>query len=127
MSYNISTFKIKVLDGFKFDVNAIKKQAENFWPGLDGDAIEISESNGTSSICFFGGPEIIGKLDGNWLELEKMYFDGEWSGTLWREVILPSLAGCPGKLEVVLIWEGGDYMERVFVNDGEYTEEEVDL
>lgn len=52
---------------------------------------------------------------------------GEGSGSFWHEVLNQALEKSTGMLEVVRIWEGGDYIDRLRVKDGVVTEEKIEL
>lgn len=52
---------------------------------------------------------------------------GEGSGSFWHEVLKSALEKSTGTLEVIRIWEGGDYIDRLRVKDGVLSEEKVEL
>jgi hypothetical protein len=52
---------------------------------------------------------------------------GEGSNTYYHEVLLPALIQSKGVLDAVLVWEGGDYIMRLSVCDGEVAEIAIEL
>lgn len=52
---------------------------------------------------------------------------GEGSGSLWHEALKQALGKSTGTLEAVRVWEGGDYVDRLRVEDGVITEEKIEL
>ena len=78
----------------------------------------------------FGEGWIIGEpslLDDTMLLVNEVTVYGEGSGTFMREIFTPALAKSTGVLEAVLIWEGGDTISRLVVEDGKVTESDIEL
>lgn len=126
MSFNISDFKVKKLSDFSFSLNDIKtKYVEVFG---DDDDLDISEANGVTTVCFLGGPEIIGVADEQGtFAVSELSIHGDWSGTVFRDILKPVFTSSKGQMEAVLIWEGGEQIQRVTVSNGNFTETEIDL
>lgn len=61
------------------------------------------------------------------LEVTDIDISGEFSGTFWEWIVKPALAKSTGQLDAVLVWEGGDRVEKIVVDNGEITETEIDL
>ena len=122
MPYNVSHWKTKVLDGLQFSTDVVPEDCNiGLTPTINmgGDLcvyVPIGENNG-----------IVGKLRGNLVDVGLIDCFGEHSGTDYADVLLPILRQSTGKLEAVLIWEEGDWITRLKVNDGQVTEEEIDL
>lgn len=134
MPYNISTCKVKELNNFILDVGLIR--AEHSMCFGDDAGLEIYQGvwdgryripSDLVTICFFDGPELRGVCTGDKLMVVELDLYGEWSGTFYEEILKPVFEKSVGRLEAVLIWEGGDQIQRVKVVDGVLTEEEVDL
>jgi len=87
----------------------------------------------TNNIRISISPTDISKLSGvlvktpnGWrLDVDEIYFQGEKSGTFYQEIIKPMLKLSAGKLEAILIWEGGDSIIRLSVEDGKITQVEL--
>ena len=123
MTYNISSIKLKKVDNFKFDIEELTYRFFRYFNR--STSIDVITEGEETTVYFFDGAEITGQLDGQWLELKKLGITGEFSGTIWNNVIVPSLPKTTGKLEAVLIWEGGDYIERVTIDNGECHNEQI--
>lgn len=63
--------------------------------------------------------------DGN-LHITEFEIYGEGSGTLMNWILEPALKQSTGELEAVLVWEGGDSITRLLVNNGELKSENVE-
>ena len=60
-------------------------------------------------------------------EVTNINIVGEASGTFYEWILIPALKRSKGVLEAVLIWEGGDSIERLKVSDGIITSKKIDL
>jgi len=118
MPYNISMIKVKELHDFKLNLNILK--ATIIVKHNRGNSIvELSDLEITKNkIIFFDCLEIEGQLRDDLFTVTNFDWCGDWSGIVWRDVLLPSFSSSLGIMKVVLIWEGGDYIEQVNVNDG---------
>lgn len=61
------------------------------------------------------------------LEVEKIDISGEGSGTAMAWIFRPAFEDSTGKFSAMTVWEGGDSICRITVEDGVYEEEEVEL
>ncbi len=122
MSYNIDTWKTKDLHDFRIAMHALK-EVKGY---LHSPSLNIE----TGVLHFTGraeGFELQGKQEGDWLLVSHLESYGESSDTMQeylKERILPHTTG---RLCAVLVWEGGDTIERLTVQDGTITEEEIEL
>jgi len=73
-----------------------------------------------------GSDEIIGELflDGT-IKVKDIKLYGEGSGTAYEEILKPALKKSTGYLSARLIWEGGDTIENIVVQDGDIIECEL--
>lgn len=60
-------------------------------------------------------------------KLTELSWRGEGSGHSWHEVFLPKIAPLiRGRIEAVVIWEGGDSVSGIIVDDGKVTDCDVE-
>lgn len=128
MSYNIDTWKTKRIESLRmkakdlesyFDVKVVTKCSKCGHP-LSAPKIEC---NGDLAGEFM----LRGQVEDDQFLIEDLWMTGEWSGHIYHEKLLRALKESMGQLEAVLIWEGGDHVSRLVVNDGEVKEENVEL
>lgn len=121
MSYNITTWNVKTLDGLAIPVNAL----------CDGDYFKapvLDTKTGAFSIYGMDGTYIKGAIKGDgYIHVTEIQCYGEGSGSTYRKVLLPALEQSVGTLIVSCVWEGGDDLSRLTVRDGVVTEEEIDI
>ena len=123
MSYNISAWKTKQLKDLVIPFESFAE--------LGSDRIEtIIEGAKTTVIIYLsedaGITGILSDENRNILVGEINLY-GEFSGHDYGDFLLPALKTSTGILEAVLVWEGGDSITRLIVNDGEVTEQDVEL
>ena len=61
------------------------------------------------------------------LHVSEIAIHGEGSGTLLDWIIGPALKDSTGRLVATRVWEGGDTIDRLIVNDGEVGFEGIEL
>lgn len=122
MSYNIDTWKTKELRNFRIKMEALRYKEDY----LDHPTLDTQ----TGILTFTGraaGFELRGVQSGAWLDVDAIESYGEASGTMHEYLKETILAQSTGVLVAVLIWEGGDTIERLTVRDGAITEESIEL
>jgi len=125
MSFNIDRWKTKRIENLKIP---IKELTDNQY-----SEYKITPDCHHCTIWSGDGSEIEGSIshsvDGkdNHIVVEKIVLQGEFSGTAYHEILLPALKKSTGILEAVTIWEGGELIERLLVEDGKITETEIEL
>ncbi len=67
---------------------------------------------------------IVRTLDGERLNVTDLSYYGEYSGTYWDE-FEKLLEQSTGTLKARVVWEGGDSVEVVTIENGEITREEL--
>lgn len=125
VSYNIDTWKTKRLGNLTIPLKAFFKHERKDWHP-NQPVIDNAETGEVVLECGCG-QEIKGVLkDGNLLVTE---FDmtGEGSGTFYEWILVPALEESAGTLEAVLIWEGGDSIQRLKVKDGKVRSSDIKL
>lgn len=126
MSYNIDTWKTKSLVDLEIPLRAIYDSDKRGWleaPRIGKDDpeqvfISIGECAGITALL---------RTTDNVLCVSKVRVSGEGSGTMYSEILLPALKKSSGKLEAVLVWEGGDSITRLIVDNGKVAEENIEL
>ena len=119
MSYNVTGFAIKKLDSFTLSYRSLLDAS-------DGDV------NITDNVLAFNsfpveGMEIVGTLDtpdDERLNVTDISYYGEYSGTYWDE-FEELLTQSTGTLKARIVWEGGDSVEVVTIENGVLTREEL--
>lgn len=126
MSYNITHWETKQIGGL---VIPIRRLTVSRGHGCilsvqrrPGDVLVITPTEGGE---IRGGRCKLDKEDA--LAVGAIRLRGEGSGTYYHEMLLPALKKSKGKLEAVLVWEGGEYINRLLVEDGQVAEEKVEL
>lgn len=126
MSYNIDRWRTKKLENLVVPLTAFYKHERKDWhpskPTLEDIATkEITLKCGCNQ-------KITGILDeNNQLQITKLDMNGEGSGTFFEWILEPALKESHGQLEAVLIWERGDSVTRLTVNDGVVKHANIDL
>ena len=122
MSYNITSWKTKKIDGLKIPLSEFTKHPrKDFHP-----AIELDD-DGATLVISMADFQILGKKENDSILVEQIDISGEFSGTFFRELFDDALESAEGYLEAVLIWEGGDSITRLVVCENEYSHEEIEL
>ena len=128
MSYNIDTWKTKKLDSLAIPLSAFyAHERKDFHPRT---IINIQEGEGGDYSIILEASEgkgIHGLLVDGVVRVETIEIRGEFSGTMYREVLIPALEKSTGELEAVLIWEGGDSVTRLAVKDGHIIDTDIEL
>lgn len=118
MSYNISNWSTKKLDGLLIPFRALE--------GLDKPSFNL----GTGELRWEGdlaeGFELVGKSHGEELAVSSIRMYGEGSGHAFDrlEAILKDSTGV---LIASLVWEGGDSISRLTVKDGVVKHEDIEI
>ena len=116
MSYNVTGFALKKLDSFTLPYAAVLEASEGD-VNIAGDVLTFDEFYAE---CM----EIVGTLDGDRLIVTDLDYHGEGSGTYWdnfEELLKQST----GTLKARIVWEGGDTVEVVTIENGTITREEL--
>jgi hypothetical protein len=119
MPYNISNWKTKRLENFCIDWDALFA-----FPDLD--ILGAGPNGGIRIGGFSEGFCLEGKQDDSRLIVSKIESWGEYSGTSF-EALLKLLEYSSGTMEAVLVWEGGDSIQRLVVIDSEWELSEIEL
>ena len=122
MSYNIDTWKTKELGNFRIALAALHAKEDY----LDAPTLDIA----TNTLTFTGrgeGFELRGRREGDTLVVSHIDNHGEASGTMQEYLIDTVFPHSAGYLHAVLVWEGGDTIERLQVRDGQIETEEIEL
>ena len=121
MSYNIDTWKTKELKNLQIPLSAFFLYERKDWHP------QINKTENGKTIVDFGNDEIIGIETNGIITVEKISISGEFSGTIYNEMLKPALEKSKGILTVITIWEGGDSIYRLEVKNGDVKDTEVDL
>jgi len=130
MSYNISDWKTKRLENLVIPMKAFYIYDRKDWHPtfeftIEGNDVEVAR---LQDFEFVLEGIVKGETEETAiLKVSDIDITGEGSGTFMSWILVPALKQSTGILEAVLIWEGGDSITRLSFNDGEFTEEEIEL
>jgi hypothetical protein len=112
MSYNIDTFKLKKLESFSFPVASLYKNEREDWHperhNKDDGTVEFNNMETTIS----------GTIENDVFYMKEISCTGEGSGTVMNDMLEPAFKESKGVLIASCVWEGGDSINRIKVNDG---------
>ena len=112
MSYNIDTFKLKKLQDLSFPVKALYKN-----PRTDWHPERVNNDDGT--VTFINcETEIKGTVKDDIFYMESIKCSDEGSGIVMRDMLEPAFKESKGILVASCVWEGGDSINKLLVEDG---------
>lgn len=120
MSYNIDTWRNKKIDNLSIPLDALHQYG---W-----DDVRLDVKNDPTTVVAYGQSEdsiIEGDLVDKSVRVKTIRSRGVWSGN-FQEDIRSLLRLSTGYLEATLVWEGGDTITKLIVDDGVVTEKEID-
>lgn len=125
MSYNVDHCKVKKLENLRVPLSVLKAMDVNRY----GEHLLVHEiGDDTWSYNDNGeGLSMSGTIMNDEARIRELIIFGEGSGHQFTDLLLPMLKQSKGIFEAVLIWEGGDSINRVKSLDGVVTTEDVDL
>ena len=125
MSYNIDRWRTKKLNNLVVPLTAFYKHERTDWHPSQPKIVR-TETNEVELEC--GCEQVIyGVLKNGLLTITEFDMAGEGSGTFYNWILAPALKESTGKLEAVLIWQGGDSINRLKVKDGVIILEDIEL
>ena len=117
MSYNVTGWAIKKLDAFTLPYKDVLEMTDYTARQQDGiytfNAFEVE------------GMEIIGTLENDRIIVSDLSYSGEYSGTYWDIGFEPILLKSTGTMRARVVWEGGDAVEVVTVENGVISREDL--
>lgn len=128
MSYNISTFKLKELNNLLIPLKAFYKSARR-----GGNPESRKNDDGSITLSGCEGEGITGIMHGSYvmedifLKVTAIDIHGEGSGYFMREILEPALKESRGKLTASCVWEGGDSINKLIVEDGKVIWENIEI
>lgn len=122
MSYNIDTFIVKQLEDLKIPVSSFFIHERDDW-----HPEKKIDENGKLTLLCGCGQEIVGVVDGDMINIESISMSGEGSGTFVNWILESALKHSTGKLVASCVWEGGDSIKKLTVNNGKVEWEEIDI
>lgn len=121
MSYNIDTFKVKELTDLEIPVASLYKHEREDWH-------PHKTNNDDGSVTFSNCETILhGKIVADMFFVDKIDCSGEGSGTAMNWMLEPALEDSTGKLVVSCVWEGGDSINQLIVDDGVVEWHDIDI
>ncbi len=121
MSYNIDTFKLKILDELSFPVAALYANPREDW--------HPERKDQEDGVTVFTNLETVlhGRIEGDRYHVTYISCCGEGSGTIMNDMLEPALAESTGRLVASCVWEGGDCINRLNVNNGTVSWEDIEI
>jgi len=125
MAYNIDTAKIKRLESLVIPLDQLYVHEREDWHPtqpkiLNADTMEVEIKGAFEQT-------IKGLLKDGQLHVTEMDLQGEGSGTFRNWILDPALKKSTGILEASFVWEGGDSITKLTVNNGDLKEVEVEI
>ena len=122
MSYNISFWITKKLEDLRIPLKVFFPEPDKmWWPEKEWT------DDGTLILRFMDAAEICGdEIDGI-VHVKEIEFYGDGSGTSMWEILEPALKESQGRMVASLVWEGGDTINRLIVNDGDVKWEDIEI
>lgn len=118
MSYNLDNFRVVKVDNFRINPQRLDSMA-------DAGALDMYKYDNGRWTIQFAFPEV-GEMEGRRVNengvfvVESIQLYGGGSGLFMSETLEPLLAeDSAGYLEAILVWEGGDSLQRMTVRDGQ--------
>lgn len=116
MSFNIDNWKVKEMADFRIPMDVLTKSYE----------VETDHRKKTTFVEICEG-EVEGDVVDGWFVPRVFKLYGEASGTAMDDLVDNVFPRSRGTLKAVLVWEGGEMIERISVIDGVVDREEIDL
>lgn len=113
MSYNIDTFKTKKIENLIIPVASFFKHERSDW---HPDKV----INDDMSVTFHNmETEITGRIIDDDLHVSSINCAGEGSGTIMNWILEPAFKDSSGTFIAACVWEGGDSINRIIVENGD--------
>lgn len=124
MSFNISRFKLKEFKNLRIPVEALfPKGAENYHPE------RVNNDDGSTEFILSPGGGLAGVIDDegylNVNDVGDITDDG--SGYVMEDILIPALKQSTGAIVFTLIWESGEHIESIVVNNGDIHRITIDV
>ena len=112
MSYNITDFRVKKIEGFSFPLSSLYKNERKDWH-------PDRKNNDNGTVTFTNcDTEISGTIKDDEFYMTAIDCCGEGSGTVITRMLEPAFEDSVGVLIASCVWEGGDSINRLEVNNG---------
>jgi hypothetical protein len=122
MSYNCDTWKTKELRDLRLPISSLFKHGRQDWHPK-----RINNDDGTVEFRIMEGVFVRGTIDGNVLDVSAIACHGEGSGTAMNWILEPALNDSTGRMVASCVWEGGDSVNRIIVENGSVSWVDVEI
>ena len=119
MSYNVTGFKVKEITGLLIPTKRLYDDADSYEETKDEDGDTVKTY--TYGECYISGRD----FDFQRIIVDRINIQGEGSGETFDYILRPLFKYSMGKLIAVMIWEGGDSINRLLVDDGHVDETDI--
>jgi len=120
MSYNCDRWKVKRIENLHIPFEEFFKSPRTDW----APKVEHFE-NSRCRISWSETIYVVGVLVDTDLSVYGIKTEGEGSGFVYNEFLVPALCKSTGELEVLTSWERGDAVEKIYVSDGKILVEDL--
>jgi len=122
MSYNITAWNEKLVENLMIPIGSFYKSGREDWhfKKIIEDQQHVTLEGMATVISGFLRPD-------GYLIVSIFKCVGEGSGTEMNLIIEPALEDSKGKLIATCVWEGGESINKLIVNDGEIEWKEIDI
>lgn len=122
MGYNIDNWKTKKLNNLTIPLEAFFRHPRTDWHPKQ--SLRGTQDLTLECGC---GQEIKGTLNGENIVVTEFDMHGEGSGTFYHMILEPAFKESKGELEAVLVWEGGDTIQKLRVKNGAVITTNIEL
>ncbi|SRR6266699_177557 len=129
MSYNITRFKVRRIDlslplAFDFQqwLETQPPSVGKKWCMEDEVAVNLAKGTWTLPLS---DQELSGAIEGDRLIVNSVSCSSEGSGYIYSDILLPLFKEFRGYLIAAVVWEGGDKVCHLSIEDGVVEEEEI--
>ena len=120
MSYNCDLWKTKELKDFMIPVESLFKGTEDWHP----DRINNDDGTVTFEMC---EATLHGVINDTWFIVKSIDCSGEGSGSAMHYVLEPAFEDSLGILVASCVWERGDSINQITVENGKVSWKDIEI
>lgn len=121
MSYNVTNWRNKELENLVILMGSFYCEREDWRPN------RYNRDDGSAQLKWGEKSVIEGIVIDDKMHVREISFSGECSGSALYHCVEDALRHSSGRLRAIRIWEGGDYIDEITVQDGMINTREIDL
>jgi hypothetical protein len=124
MSYNITTWRTKKVKDLYIPLALLTSDTKY---GYTTKVLGDDPSQGFVRLESMERVWMVGHIEGDNMHVREITCQGEGSGTTFDMVLLPAFAHSTGSLRVKMVWEGGDSISELLVQNGIVSHKNIEL